>query len=500
MVRTSVIQSATTSPSIHERALGAYVRTPGGGLIRCVGPHSQWIQGTWSAIRSTVTATSPSLAHCFQVCLPASDADFGLQDVDIYERQRANTKTISIDVTATTPRGVADPPVNLTVERIVDLFDKELRYRVQNDQWATEGRNYFAAKVRFFVNHNSTLQLCLPAFPCKSSNQEKVVGILPDRGEEIALRRLHAFAHKIEQLYRPGARILIISDGHVFSDCIGVDDATVDEYGEHLKVLNQAISLAMGENTERVQFQSLVDLFNLTSLSPLTSPNAVGMLNLPELQHYLTTSLGDLAELCRRILVAGCQPSEDSLRTQIESGDESTLALYRGFSRFMLQDLDRHPLTQSLSRSQRKKLATRVSFEMILRNQAYSNLIELIFPDCLRLSIHAHNNAGPKFGIRLFDTATVRTIRQLDSVGSDDDNGDEECTATASHLLHIPTPWHNCIVEVAGDPKLYIVKYGVVKHGPFIHKYSSHLIKGNLAKGEGAFVSLKRSSNLTRTA
>lgn len=281
---------------------------------------------------------------------------------------------------------------------------------------------------------------------------------------------------------------------------VGVDDETVDEYGEHLKVLNRAISLAMDEKTERVQFQSLVDLFNLTSLSHLTSPNVTGMLNLPTLQHHLTTNLGDMAELCRRILVAGCQPSEDILRTQIESGDESTLALYRGFSRFMLQDLDRHPLTQSLSRSQRKKLATRVSFEMILRNQAYSNLIELLFPDCLRLSIHAHNNSGPKFGIRLFDTATVRVIHQLNSVGSDDSNSDEEGTVTASNLLHIPTPWHNCIVEVAGDPKLYIVKYGVVKDALFIHNYSSHLIKGNLAKGEGAFVSLEKPSKPIQTA
>ncbi|PIG85072.1 spore wall maturation protein DIT1 [Aspergillus arachidicola] len=529
MARTNFIQSAATMPSIHARALGAYVRMPDGGLIRCVGLHSQWIQNTWSAIRSTVTATSPSLAHCFKVCLPVSEADFGLQEVDIYERHRANTEsivgfilkpappgwmigTLSIDqffadlildrmnVTATTFQVVAEPPVDLTVERIVNLFDKELRYRVQNDQWKTQGREYFATKVQFFVQHNSTLQLCLPAFPCKSSNLEKVMGVLPDRGEEIALRGLHAFAQKIEQIYPPGARILIISDGHVFSDCIGVDDETVDEYGEHLKVLNRAISLAMGEETSRVQFQSLVDLFNLTSLSLLSSPNPVGTLSLPKLQHYLTTNLDDTAELCRRILTAGCQPSEESLRTQIESGDESTLALYRGFSRFMLQDLEQHPLTQSLSRSCRKKLATRVSFEMILRNQAYSNLIELMFPDCLRLSIHAHNNSGPKFGIRLFDTATVRAIRQLDSVGSDDNNGDDASAATASHLLHIPTPWHNCIVEVAGDPKLYIVKYGVIKDSLLTDKYSSELIKGNLAKGEGAFVSLERPLNPVRTA
>ncbi|KAE8407482.1 Pyoverdine/dityrosine biosynthesis protein-domain-containing protein [Aspergillus pseudonomiae] len=465
-------------------------------------------------------ATEPGLGHCLKVCLPGNDDDLELQEVDIYERQRANMDSIvgfmlkpappgwtigsvsidqffaelildRIDVTATTLPAVTEPPVDLTVERIVNLFDKELRYCVQNDQWETQGRNYFAEKVRFFVYHNSTLQLCLPAFPCKSSNLEKVIGVLPDRGEEIALRRLHAFAHKVEKIYPPGAKISIISDGHVFSDCIGVDDETVDEYGEHLKVLNRAISLAMSEETERVQFQSLVDLFKLTSFSPLTSPIAVGMLDLPELQHYLATNLDNTAELCRRILVAGCQPSEESLRTQIESGDKSTLALYRGFSRFMLQDLDRHPLTQSQSRSQRKKLAAKVAFEMILRNQAYSNLIELIFPDCLRLSIHAHNNSGPKFGIRLFDTATVRAIGQLDSIGSSGINSDEG-DVTASHLLHIPTPWHNCIVQVAGDPKLYVVKNGVVKEGSFIPKYSADLVTGNLAKGEGAFVLLKR--------
>ncbi|OGM47512.1 putative spore wall maturation protein DIT1 [Aspergillus bombycis] len=520
MARTSVMQRAAAMPSIHERALGVYVRTPDGGLIRCVGLHSQWIQYTWSAIRSTVIATRPSLDHCLKVCLPGNDDDFGLQEVDIYERQRANTESIvgfmlkpalpgwtigtmsidqlfaelildRIDITATTLPAVTEPSVDLTIEQIVNLFDKELRYCVQNDQWEAQGRSYFAEKVRFFVRHSSTLQLCLPAFPCKSSNLDKVIGVLPDRGEEIALRRLHAFAHQVEQIYPPGAKILIISDGHVFSDCIGVDDETVDKYGEHLKVLNQAISLAMGEENERVQFQSLVDLFNLRSVSPLTSPIAVGMLDLPELQHYLATNLDNIAELCRRILVAGCQPSEESLRTQIKSGDESTLALYRGFSRFMLQDLDRHPLTQSQSRSQRKKLAAKVSFEMILRNQAYSNLIELIFPDCLRLSIHAHNNSGPKFGVRLFDTATVRAIGQLDSIGSGGIKTDEG-VVTASHLLHIPTPWHNCVVEIAGDPKLYIVKYGVVKEGSFIPKYSSDLIRGDLAKGEGAFVSLRR--------
>lgn len=29
-------------------------------------------------------------------------------------------------------------------------------------------------------------------------------------------------------------------------------------------------------------------------------------------------------------------------------------------------------------------------------------------------------------------------------------------------LLHIPTPWHNCIVEVAGDSKIYVGKSRVI--------------------------------------
>lgn len=28
--------------------------------------------------------------------------------------------------------------------------------------------------------------------------------------------------------------------------------------------------------------------------------------------------------------------------------------------------------------------------------------------------------------------------------------------------LHVPTPWHNCIVEIEGHPKLYITKSSIV--------------------------------------
>ena len=47
-------------------------------------------------------------------------------------------------------------------------------------------------------------------------------------------------------------------------------------------------------------------------------------------------------------------------------------------------------MDRARSRSQQRRLAARVAFDMILRNEAYSNLVELAFPHHVRLSIHAH--------------------------------------------------------------------------------------------------------------
>ena len=231
-------------------------------------------------------------------------------------------------------------------------------------------------------------------------------------GEEIALERLHSFIEAVDGIYEPGGRLWIISDGHVFSDCIGVDDCTVDAYGEKLRRMSHAIGLRKGK-PDRVVFRSLVDLFQLGTVRQGKEESGLvqQLDNLPPVTHYLETRMTDEAELCRRILMAGCGPSRTAVRARIESNDSAITALYRGFSRFMLEDLELHSLSRTRTRSQQKKLATKVAFEMILvscnkriylklahiltwrspeqRNQAYSNLVELLFPHHVRLSIHA---------------------------------------------------------------------------------------------------------------
>jgi len=76
----------------------------------------------------------------------------------------------------------------------------------------------------------------------------------------------------------------------------------------------------------------------------------------------------------------------------------------------------------------------------MIRNDAYSTMIQNLFPLYVRLSIHAHNNSGPKFAIQLI---------ALESISQD--NVDER-------HFHIPTPWHNVVVENENN------KYMLMKH------------------------------------
>lgn len=107
----------------------------------------------------------------------------------------------------------------LITEEITVLFEQMLRNTSVKDEWASSGREYFSRRVRDFVNRNERCQMVLPAFPCKSPNDDKVGGTRPDMAERIALETLRAFTARVEKIYSPGATIWIIHDGHLLSSC-----------------------------------------------------------------------------------------------------------------------------------------------------------------------------------------------------------------------------------------------------------------------------------------
>lgn len=357
--------------------------------------------------------------------------------------------------------------VDETVEKLVNIFDKELRNVTHDDKWNQCGRAYFADRVKFFVSRNATIEACLPAFPCKSSNTMKVAGVFPDKGEELALRRILKFSEMVKDIYSPGIKMWIVSDGHVFSDCIGVDDGVVDQYGKKLQQLYQQIS-----KDQTIGFCSLPELFTsrLGQFDESYTKRVV-------LRHYLNTEIETEAEVCREILMSGCSTDPEILRSMIDANDAAKIALYRGFSKFMFEDLAEQTATLSLGNKARRKLASKVAFEMIKRNEAYSNLVGLVFPYHLRLSIHAHNNSGPKFGIRLLSYDKVRTVKSLTFEG----------LQSSDDLLHIPTPWHNCVVEIKKRDCFYVVKSKVVKDALETNEFSGGWVEGSHGEG-GRFV------------
>lgn len=80
------------------------------------------------------------------------------------------------------------------------------------------GSTRFLSVIDRFVAAGTRVEACLPAFPFKSANRVyKVLGTLPDKAEELALERLNDMCRRIQEVYPPGARVTIISDGITYN-------------------------------------------------------------------------------------------------------------------------------------------------------------------------------------------------------------------------------------------------------------------------------------------
>jgi hypothetical protein len=74
--------------------------------------------------------------------------------------------------------------------------------------------------------------------------------------------------------------------------------------------------------------------------------------------------------------------------------------------------------------------------------------------------------------VQLFDKDFLRATDSLEP---------SAVAAASVDLLHIPTPWHNCVVEVAGAPFTFVTKSGVVDDA-----IKSGALHGGWVAGEGS--------------
>lgn len=233
------------------------------------------------------------------------------------------------------------------------------------DAVSDENRAAVAAMVRAsLAAANGRLEMVLPAFPFKSINcRDKVFGPLPDAGEEVALQTLVSLCAALNEVVP--ARLMIVSDGHVFNDLEDVPDETVDAYFDALQDMN---------DSPHISFLRLKDFLGTGSA-----------------QDHRTALLRDFAD------------NWQDIDRRIHNNEEDRV-LYCGLKRFTLED---QAATRSPDESKGayERRCGRLARHFFQRSQAYSKLIEMRMPHVFRLSIHPRPHWAPKMPIKLAPSA-----------------------------------------------------------------------------------------------
>jgi pyoverdine/dityrosine biosynthesis protein Dit1 len=221
-------------------------------------------------------------------------------------------------------------------------------------------------KVAGCVGAGEPVRLIVPGFPAKSPNPAKVLGPLPDRAERLSLEFLQSCCDEIGRHYRPGARVTICSDGHVFGGAVGVTDEEVSCY--------------------RRELEAIIEGCGFSSIGLYSLHDAFGSKTFQEMRTELLAAYAEpLPRLRARIR------QEVNLRRQ-----------FNGVHRFLLEDeAAMHPLA---SRNRLSEDCKARAHEVIQRSNAWSRLLSETFPGALRLSIHPQPSHSPKIGFHLVST------------------------------------------------------------------------------------------------
>ncbi|KKY17697.1 putative pyoverdine dityrosine biosynthesis [Phaeomoniella chlamydospora] len=225
------------------------------------------------------------------------------------------------------------------------------------DTWL--GRFKFEPRVRKAVDAGIPVPLVLPAFPWKSVNkQEKVLGALPDLGEVLGLGRLNNLCEDIQQIYPPGARVTITSDGLVYNDLLGISDEEVFNYGAALR------RIPGEQGYQNIDFIRIMNLLGLTDQATMTK------------EEYLETVGSTRDTLVEKFL------DPTFIATDAIEEDRDINLTYCGYLKFLAKDLRHSPVTAGIvGKNEYRRVVKRVAQDMITRGKAFAAAIEYALPD-----------------------------------------------------------------------------------------------------------------------
>lgn len=271
------------------------------------------------------------------------------------------------------------------------ILDVVLRYKsaVPKDtvDRSDEGAIKALSNIYNAVKAQKPVRMVLPAFPFKSPNsQSKVLGPVPDKAEEVALAHLNGLCAAIQDIYEPGAKLVVVSDGVVYNgkaekstligiviltwvDLLGVQDHVVWNYGKKLR------AIAKNKMYNSIEFARLKDLLGFEA----------GDEELDDMSYAAIASTMRL-KLMTRIAPTSCDDATSESSAQDDANKELT---YRGYLKFLELDLaSTYPIGPDRSKSRFKRGVGRIAKCMLKRGDAFARAVRDRFPDHVRLSIH----------------------------------------------------------------------------------------------------------------
>jgi len=198
--------------------------------------------------------------------------------------------------------------------------------------------------------------------------------------ERLALQFLEQLCERIRAIYSPGARIIVCSDGRVFSDIVGMRETDVTDYQHELEKMIHEFDLKH------------ISLFNLDELC-----NGKDFM---QVRHELVEKFGVPLRVLKEKVLRGSKALSPP-------DDEEAHRVYCGITRFLVEDAIVPGQTKSRSAVQKECRAK--AYEVIRRSNAWSELIAQRFPGAVRLSIHPQTCGSKKIGIRLIATESWMT-------------------------------------------------------------------------------------------
>lgn len=233
--------------------------------------------------------------------------------------------------------------------------------------WA--GKTKFLPIVEEHVIKNESIPMVLPAFPFKSPNRkDKVVGSLPDLGEELALMHLNGLCESIAEIYEPGAKVTITSDGLVYNGKPGRELSDIE-----VQLLKPSPDLMMIDDSEVWDYSSAVrEIISNKDLHHISSLRIVDLLDHPHTENLGREEYLTHAGCYRRELIAKYGVADFDSREAVRN-DKDTCMTYRGYIKFLTKDLKHSRLaTESQSKKKFKDTIEELALKMIHRGKVTS--------------------------------------------------------------------------------------------------------------------------------